>query len=252
MMAFIFYVVGLSIVQALGTSMFVRNDAVLQEEVRSIFGSVGNGMFTLFRSVFNGDNWNNDYQIIEKASPLASVLFIFFVGFVQISLFNIVTATYILHAQALLKPDHQTKAMEEILKQRTQAAQIRKLFETIIDQDGSKTISPEEFQKSLESDHTRAEFMLCGLDIQNAEDFFQLMQKLSNDHEVEIDKFVTACMMMKGGASAIEQSKMLMEARDFQHRVAEHFFRIKHWQSDVIRKLDAMAASISGGRLSAP
>jgi len=245
MLAFVFYVVGLIIVQDLGTSMLLRDDAVLQEEVRSIFGSVRNGMFTLFRSVFNGDDWNNHFQIIEKASPLASALFVFFVGFVQISLFNIVSATYILHAQTLLKKDHQTKAMEQILKQRTQAAQLRNLFERIMDQDGSKTISPKEFQKSLESDHTRAEFMLCGLDIQNAEDFFQLMQKLSNDHEVEIEKFVAACMMMKGGASAIEQNKMLMEARDFQHRVAEHFFRIKHWQSDVIRKLDAMGTSIS-------
>merc|ERR1711953_944012 len=89
LMAFIFFVFGLSIVQSLASSMLVHNDPAVQEEVCSIFGSVGDGMFTLFRSVLNGDDWNNYYQIL-KVSPYASAVFIFFVFFVQVALFNLV------------------------------------------------------------------------------------------------------------------------------------------------------------------
>merc|ERR1712083_649950 len=101
----------------------------------------------------------------------------------------------------------------------------------MMDRDGSQTISREEFYESLESDHMHTQFMLCGLNINHAEDFFELLLAMSNDNEVELDKFVNACVMMKGSATAIEQNMILLEARDFQNRVAEHFLNLKHWQT---------------------
>merc|ERR1712008_468600 len=129
--------------------------------------------------------------------------------------------------------------MDETLKQRKQAEQIRQLCAGI-DRSGSQTISREEFHEILESVHTRALFMLCGLDV--PEDFFDVMVALSDANEMQIETFVDACMQMKGAASAISQQKILMEARDFHRKLANHFLKIKIWQQEVHRKLEAIGA----------
>mmetsp|Transcript_134909 Transcript_134909/g.262743 ORF Transcript_134909/g.262743 Transcript_134909/m.262743 type:complete len:152 (+) Transcript_134909:1-456(+) len=149
---------------------------------------------------------------------------------------------FVLQAEVLAKPDQHTQAIEETLKQRRNIEQIWKLCK-MIDRDGSNTISRDEFYESIASQNMRYEFMVCGLNIHNAEDFFELLLDLNNGDEVQLDQFVAACVMMRGNANAIEQTMMLREARDFQNRVGEHFYNLKHWQFQVMQKLNALVGA---------
>jgi len=241
MMAFCFYVFGLALMQDLAVSMRVNNDLELLREVRDIFGSVPLAMFTLLRSVWGGEDWDKYRYIITEASPRAAWCFTVFICFVQISLFNVITAMFILQAQTLGKPDQETLAIEENDKHLQQYKQIERLSKQL-DADGCGTISAEELQRGLENDHMRSEFMVCGLDIHDAEGFFRLLLETS-DNELDIETFVDACMRVKGGASGLDQYMQLLEARRFQSSVGEHILDFKHWRNQVTKKLDGVCGS---------
>jgi len=186
MMFLVLLVFGLLCVQLLSTRIHDLGDEDLLEEIRSIFGSVQLGMFTLFRAAFHGEDWNKYVEVVAQISPLTAAIFIFFLALVQISFFNILTAVFVVQTTKLGKPDQQTKAMEETLNQRRTTEQIRELCH-MMDRDGSQTISRDEFYESLESDFMRSEFMICGLNINNAEDFFELLLAMSR-HVLSIAK----------------------------------------------------------------
>jgi len=238
-LAFFFYIFGLTLVQDLTVSMTNHSDQEMVRSVRDIFGSVPLAMFTLFRSVYGGEDWDSYYSVIKQADPQAAFCFVVFICFVQVSLFNVITVTFILHAQKFTAQSKQTKANEEILKHHEQYGEIERLC-LKLDIDRSNTISREELHCGLENDQLRSEFMLCGLDIHDAQDFFELLLESSSDNEVDVQTFVEACMRMKGVASGIDQHTQLLEARRFQRSMVEHFFTMRHFQTEVIQKLDAV------------
>jgi len=243
-LAFFFYIFGLTLVQDLTVSMTIHDDPEALSNVRDIFGSVGIAMFTLFRSIFGGEDWDRYYHVIKQVDPQAAFCFTVFVCFAQISLLNITTATFILNAEKFMVASKRAKANEETLKHRQLYNQIERLCKKL-DADGSNTISREELYCGLENDHLRSEFILCGLDIHDAEDFFELLLELTSDNEVDIKTFVEACMRMKGEASGIDQHTQLLEARRFHRQMVEHFFRVRHWQTEVTQKLDAVGVFLT-------
>jgi len=239
MLAFFFYLFGLILVQDLAVNMSALSDPELLAEVRAIFGTVDVTMFTILRAVFSGDDWDKYYHIIKQVNPLTASWFVCFICFVHVSLFNVITAMYVMSADNLAKANRAALANEETVKLCEKYNQIEGLCKRL-DEDDSNTISRAELYKGLENENISSEFALCGLDIHDAEDFFELLLEMSNDSEVDVKTFVQACMRMQGAASGIHQHTQLLEARRFQSQVGEHFFRIKHWQNEVTQKLNEL------------
>jgi len=217
-------------------------------EMHDVFGNVGRAMFTLLRSVFNGDDWDKYYCIIAQTDLiLASVGFVFFICLVQIVLANIVTVAFFVSVSTLAKQEKSKDllANEETVKYYERCNEIRKLCEKL-DRDDNNSISREQLIEAFEDDRTCSEFTLMGLDIKDVERFFDLLlgmrSGLRREQEVDIDSFVEACMRMKGGATGIEQHMQLLEARNFQRKVFDDFHKIKIWQFDVTRRLEELGA----------
>jgi len=248
MMGFCFYAFALMLVQDLASSTALSSDPELLAEMHDVFGNVGRAMFTLLRSVFNGDDWDKYYCIIAQTDLiLASVGFVFFICLVQIVLANIVTVAFFVSVSTLAKQEKSKDllANEETVKYYERCNEIRKLFEKL-DRDDNNSISREQLIEAFEDDRTCSEFTLMGLDIKDVECFFDLLlglrSGLRQEQEVDIDSFVEACMRMKGGATGIEQHMQLLESRHFQRKVFDDFHKIKIWQFDVTRRLEELGA----------
>lgn len=240
MLMFIFYLFGLVFVQDMTLFLLSQGDEVKplqEEEIYRLFGSVQGAMLTLFRSIFQGEDWNVCYQVLVQTSPMSAGLFLIFIGFSQISIINVVQAIFIQRTQALAKPDPHIQAMQENIERRRHAAQISRVFHRM-DTDGSGFISKDELQKALASDHIKALFLVLGLDLYDTEEFIDMLQRQQGSSDIEIEAFVEGCMRMKGTASGVAQQVHLMETRTIQQQQAENNYTIKHQLFELLQRLD--------------
>merc|ERR1712137_479765 len=70
-----------------------------------------------------------------------------------------------------------------------------------------------EFTTAMASSETRALMEEVGLDIQNAELFFQTLEQLSSKSEVSIDNFVEGCLHVRGPAAALDVQILRYDVR---------------------------------------
>merc|ERR1712032_661087 len=242
----LFYLFSLLFVQTLSVYLMGNQgaDPTARSEIESTFGSVQMAMLTLFRSVFHGDDWDEYYQVMSGRSPVSCVLFIFFVGFMQICVLNVLTAIFFERAQEIKKPDTWTQMIVEATNQVQQAEHFRNLC-IKLDADDSGTVTVEELLQQLQSESVVAEFLALGLDLRNCDNFIDLLlltEQNKGTSEVEIDTFVESCMRMRGGASAMNQEALLVETRSMRLAQAEQNWREKHFQTEVMQTLEAVVS----------
>mmetsp|Transcript_92658 Transcript_92658/g.188707 ORF Transcript_92658/g.188707 Transcript_92658/m.188707 type:complete len:110 (+) Transcript_92658:2-331(+) len=83
-----------------------------------------------------------------------------------------------------------------------------------MDRDNSGTISRDEFQRHLRSGKLKAHLVVLGLDIKDAESFFDMMAGVAgDDEEVSIDEFVQGCHKLKGGATGVDVQQLMYETK---------------------------------------
>merc|ERR1719471_1369813 len=84
-------------------------------------------MLSLFKASTGGVDWDDHAQLIEHTGTWNTMLYVLFMGFVRISLLNILTAVFMEHAMKLAQPDKDVKAREEQIKIRDEADELRQL-----------------------------------------------------------------------------------------------------------------------------
>merc|ERR1719362_1585362 len=156
LLTFTFYVFGLIFVQTLLAYMLNQGEGLdpgLHAKIIRVFGSVQGAMLTLYRSVLHGEDWDEYYQVLTQASALGCALFLFFVGFVQLSLLNTLTAVFLRNALELAKPNEQTQMQEERLNRAGELEELCSLCKSF-DVDDNGVISVDQLRKQLESDRS--------------------------------------------------------------------------------------------------
>jgi len=247
MLCLILYLFSLLFVQTL--SMYLMAEGAehptARSEIDPTFGSVQMAMFTLYRSISHGELWDVYYQVLHEHSRYCSLLFIFFIAFMQIGVFNIMSSIFFERAQQIIKPDTQTQMYNESMKQ----IQLAEAFQALcnkLDADGSGTISAEELKDTLSSESVWAEFIALGIDLHGCDDFFELLlQSNGLIEDVEIDMFVESCMRMRGDATCMNQRAMLLETKTLRNMQAEQNWREKHFQNEVINQLNAVVSHLN-------
>jgi len=213
MLAFVYYVFALALVQNLSSFMSLEADELDEELVKSIlqsYGSVERGMLSLLKSTTGGEDWEVSYFIFENSGVHNILIFIVFLLFFQICLVNILTAVFIERALKLARPDTATRAQERRTLEAELAFELQQIC-TMMDEDGSGKISKREFQQVMASHQMRSCLAVLGLDVRNAEQFFEMLLHEDISEEVDVASFVQACMRMRGGASTIDAHWMLLE-----------------------------------------
>merc|ERR1719210_439608 len=75
------------------------------------FGSVQRTMLSFYKAGTNGQDWNTYYVLVKETGVINSILFVLFMGFLHISLLNILTATFVDQVMKQAKPDKEALAL---------------------------------------------------------------------------------------------------------------------------------------------
>jgi len=206
LVVFISYIFALFLVQHL--TQYLLEDPGLDEEGREHllgnFGSVQRTLLTLFKVATGGDDWDRFYQMIVPTGGLGPPLFLFFVAFFTIAVWNIITSLFIEVAMSRVRPTTRELMIEKHHQDMADVKELTELFLTI-DTDESNYISREEFTRFTEDAEAMEALQVRGLDIKDRNVFFQMLTAIdSSDHRVGLEEFVDGCLKMRGPATSLD------------------------------------------------
>eukprot|EP00747_Dinoflagellata_sp_TGD_P057025 gnl/TRDRNA2_/TRDRNA2_150416_c0_seq1.p1 gnl/TRDRNA2_/TRDRNA2_150416_c0~~gnl/TRDRNA2_/TRDRNA2_150416_c0_seq1.p1 ORF type:complete len:688 (+),score=136.53 gnl/TRDRNA2_/TRDRNA2_150416_c0_seq1:104-2167(+) len=236
MTGFILYIFSLIFVQAFANKL--RSEEALIDEaehahIMERFGSVEQSILTLFISTTGGADWEETFTLISSTGSVYAFVFIFYIGFFEFALFNILTALFVEHAMKIATPDR--NAM--IFEQRRQAiadTQDMIRFCSEMDGDNDGRITLDEIKTCLRSQKARAHLALQGLDVQDAEMFFMLLAAETGTEDVDIVQFAEGAMKMKGTANAMDIQTLMLKQRVTDERQLR-------FETEMSEKIDKMA-----------
>jgi hypothetical protein len=192
------------------------------ETLYDTFGSVQNGMMTLFKAATGGTSWSDAFDLIDPTGTFYQASFLFFIVFFMISVWNIVTSLFVEKALGLAQPDLANQMYEQ---QKQDIADSEELLELMrgADADHSGTISLEEFLACYQEDTYRSFFHVRGIDIKDGCVFFKLLAKISGCDEIELDSFVQGAMRLKGMASGLDAHLLRYQVLQLRRYCEEQF-----------------------------
>ena len=207
MLVFVMYVFGLllqqGIVQYLMEARATMSDEA-NEYIMTYFGSVGQTVVTLFQSSTSGVDWNEPYKALLFTGQIMPIAFLVYVAFVFISVWNIVTSTFVEKALKLAQPDVDMLILEQQLQDFEDCKMLARLFKSMRPTDDDERIGMEEFRQLVETYEFRSYLQTRGIDIKNAETFFKMLVELQGEPMIDATTFANACVRMKGAATSID------------------------------------------------
>lgn len=177
------------------------------------YGSVGRTLLTLFQSTTSGIDWRDCYLPLEQSSGMLSAVFLLFVSLFTISVWNIVTSTFVEKALKIAQPDLESLVMEHHLKDVQDAQALLELFCSRLGCSDSSSICYAQFKLLTEQHNFRTYLSARGIDIKNVEVFFRMLATASGNSEVELKVLANALVRMKGFATAIDLQTLSFETK---------------------------------------
>lgn len=183
------------------------------------YGSLPRTVFTLFKSVIGGVDWETVVNPLFDVSFICVILFLCYVSFVSIAVMNVVQGLFLQSAleQAQTDQDH---VIQLRLKEKQQFVdRLHELFERL---DSSKdgSISLCEFETHLKDEHMQA--FLQTFEIENT-DAWTLFKLLDADGggAVDMNEFVEGCIRLKGTAKSVQVAQLAYHHKWIMEKLAD-------------------------------
>merc|ERR1712232_640963 len=143
-------------------------------QVQEKFGSMAQGVLTLYGAVTGGEDWQRVYEVAELAGPLYGVLFFLFTFVFMFAMFNVIIAAIVEKAVEAAAPDREALIMAKRKKTAADAKELKHMCE-LMDVDGSGDITWNEISDMLESMAFVTYMETLGLEVDDVRHFFELM-----------------------------------------------------------------------------
>eukprot|EP00929_Paragymnodinium_shiwhaense_P043672 TRINITY_DN22441_c0_g2_i1.p1 TRINITY_DN22441_c0_g2~~TRINITY_DN22441_c0_g2_i1.p1 ORF type:complete len:685 (+),score=170.59 TRINITY_DN22441_c0_g2_i1:89-2143(+) len=181
------------------------------EELLYFFGSLDSTMLSLFQASMDGMHWHELMDpLLRECGPWHAFLIIAYMTFTLLVLMNIVTSVFVTSAMKHAEDDK-----KQVLMVQMQA------FFRECDDDGSGSISWDEFQNHLQ--HPQLQNFLREIDLHpdHARALFRLLDT-SGTGDVGIDELVGGCLRLHGPATSIDLSTLTRETERSWEVWSEH------------------------------
>eukprot|EP00928_Gymnodinium_smaydae_P011704 TRINITY_DN14293_c0_g2_i1.p1 TRINITY_DN14293_c0_g2~~TRINITY_DN14293_c0_g2_i1.p1 ORF type:complete len:623 (+),score=106.46 TRINITY_DN14293_c0_g2_i1:57-1871(+) len=237
MLGFVLYVLALIFMQALVEyRQFSEVDSDTETIIVKRFGSFWAAVISLYMSVTGGENWVVYYEVFNKVGPVYGFIFTLYTFLFLFAIFNIVTASLVEKSMSSIRIDR----AEEILTHRKTILDNTRGFRALCQSISTCRhghITQEEFREWMENPVMLAYLGHLGLDVHDADLFFQLVLTHSRNHGksaqadgISIDAFVDGCMRLRGSAASLDMHMQMIEMRSV---------------NSVLQKIDASVASMA-------
>lgn len=246
MLFFVMFIFSLLLVQGLADYLgqYARDNGAQSLEdphvgdIMLLYGSVGRTLLTLFQSTTSGIDWRDCYLPLEQSSGLLSAVFLLFVSLFTISVWNIVTSTFVEKALKLAQPDLESLVMEHHLKDVQDAQALLELFCSRLCCTDSSSITYGQFKLLTEQHHFRSYLSARGIDIKNVEVFFRMLATASGNSEVELKVLANALVRMKGFATSIDLQTLSFETKITLSKQAKSIKEVGRYLRRIEKMLD--------------
>jgi hypothetical protein len=251
MIFFLLYMFALVFVQAFND--YLRNNAStiekdFSDEIGYRFGSVQDGILTLFFVVSGTYDWSDMYAMLNQVGPFGASVCIFFILLFTMSIWNIIGSIYVEKVMAMAEPTQRELMDKQRLQHKVDAAEIREFFLSA-DKDASGVLSEREFEKIIMNGKL-AEFMgVRDLEIQDLADSTSLFRLAQNydllraqhhgltkapcqEDEATIDGIVNTCLKVKGGGKRFDNAVL-------RNEMQKGFFMVQQVIGQILAVLDS-------------
>jgi len=208
MVFLIMSVVSMLFVQSLASASFDEMDSETEQTLRHAFGSVQQGILTLFWASLG--EFQDVYDALQSTGAFNSCIYVLFLAFCQVALWNVTTSIFVDKALKIAQPDSETIMMER-RREDNQLAEDLLDIAYKLDKDMTGSISWKEFETFMTNGQVRGIFEAKGITIKDAQGFFGMLSSVSNAEEIDIEKFVAGCLRMKGAASSVDLQTLRYE-----------------------------------------
>merc|ERR1712217_4388 len=130
--------------------------------------------------------------------------------------------------------------MDDILH----AEELMSLFGEL-DEDGSQTVSLDEFRTVSKHPRLKSYLQIRGIDIKNAESFFNMLLAIAGeDSEIDLQTLVTACLRMKGLASNIDLQTLSFEVKVVAKRQQSQFNKVSEQLQALVQAMSQLQGAV--------
>jgi len=172
------------------------------EDLKDAWGSVPRSVFTLFKSITNGNSWEQVSKPLSDIHGVWLALFLIYIALTYFAVLNVVTGVFCQMAIEGAGKD-EDELMQELLKMKDQYIhQLTSMF-NVVDHNRSGKVSIQEFQGLLQDPDLVKFFATLQIDVEDAWSLFKLLDT-SGDGEIDVDEFVTGCLKLRGQARSVD------------------------------------------------
>merc|ERR1712232_1339139 len=148
---FFLYLFSVFFVQGMTEHIIDKGAHITDEELakyRYYFGNVESAILTLLQATTGGMDWHVAYDFVKLRGWERASVFLFYIVFMVVAVFNIVTSKFVEHAMRLAAPELERILLEQQSKDFADSEKLTDLFRAY-DGDSSETISAEEFSRFI-------------------------------------------------------------------------------------------------------
>jgi len=192
-----------------------RNGTLAASDLSKIkvsFGSVQVAAVTLLKGFSGGSDWGEDYEMLRKSGVINGCIYLFFILFVWLSMTNIITSIFVDKAMKLAQPDLEDLLWKKNKEDIKNGYELMSIFREM-DMNRSGTLSKDELDSCLTNLKLRSHFEYLGIDVKDAQTFFDMLVSIGGEKEVDMVTFVGGCLKMKGFAMNVDVLTVHFELR---------------------------------------
>jgi len=174
-------------------------------------------MTSLFMSVTGGLEWGQLHKVWKDVHWLYGRFFVLYIFIMHFGIVNVVMATFVAATSQIASKDREHVVKNEIAKMEEYMHKVTMFFREA-DQDGSGSLSWEEFQEHMDKPHVKAYFQALELDVSQAHHLF-VMLDADESNSVGIDEFIEGCVRLRGGARSVDVSMVLLQCKKLSEQL---------------------------------
>eukprot|EP00931_Biecheleriopsis_adriatica_P055290 TRINITY_DN32644_c0_g2_i1.p1 TRINITY_DN32644_c0_g2~~TRINITY_DN32644_c0_g2_i1.p1 ORF type:complete len:661 (-),score=141.18 TRINITY_DN32644_c0_g2_i1:36-2018(-) len=185
--------------------------------MHTLFGGMYPAMLSLWCAVSGGNDWMMYGDVLSKLEmgEVYLAVFLFYIAFCVVGLFNVVTGVFVDSAVCSRTEDEVVAGY--ILDLHNTTEEIKKFFQQA-DANQDDKLNFDEFSLHLQTPHVRAYF--AGLDIDPAEALIMFtLLDVDQSKEITVSEFVNGIMKMKGKAKSMDLMCLMYDSARLAARV---------------------------------
>jgi len=218
LLVILLYMFGVVFTQA--TNEALINDDWEDRALRRYYGTVEDSVFTLFKSVTGGVDWEDVAKPLANLGPLWLVLFLIYLTFVLFAVLNVVTGVFCHMALESTQNDVDELTDTQRNYRKRQAQQLTSIF-NLGDPDAKGWLTLQDFESLLDIVSLREYFESLEISCEDPWSLFKLLD-LSGDGCIDLEEFVTGCMRLRGQAKSVDIAMLQYQLRWVTERLGKY------------------------------